>query len=91
MGRLPEGAAELAAEVRAAEPGRTRQVVDRERLDVPRVREVLRAQEVAGGGHERHGPCIARRAAGRRRAAVWQGSRVAISPKHRIRIEYCVP
>ena len=52
--RLAEGALELAAEVRAREPGGARQVVDVERLEVARVRQVLGAEQVAGGRDERH-------------------------------------
>jgi hypothetical protein len=44
--RLAERRAELAAEVGGREPGRARQVLDAERLGVPRVGEVLRAQEM---------------------------------------------
>ena len=57
--RLAERLAELAAEVRAREAGGARPVVDVERLEVARVGEVLRAQQVPGGRNEGHGPSIA--------------------------------
>ena len=52
--RLAEGALELAAEVRARQPGGARQVVDVERLEVAGVGEVLGAEQVTGGRDERH-------------------------------------
>jgi hypothetical protein len=52
MRGFAERAAELAAEVRAREPGRVSHVVHGEALEVARVREVAGAQEVARGRHE---------------------------------------
>ena len=54
MRRLAEGAPELAAEVRAREPGGAGEVVDLERLEVARVGQVLGAQQMAGGRDEEH-------------------------------------
>ena len=52
--RLAERAPELAAEMRAREPGRAGQVVHVERLEVPRVGQVLGAQKVASRRNEGH-------------------------------------
>ena len=49
-----EGPAELTAEVGAREPRHPRQIVDVEPLGVPRVSEVLRSEEMPGGGDESH-------------------------------------
>jgi hypothetical protein len=46
MWRLTEGAPELAAEMRARQPGRRGQVVHAKRLEVPGVGQILRAEEV---------------------------------------------
>jgi hypothetical protein len=54
MRGLPEGAAELTAEVRAREPGSPRQIIDAERLREARVGEVARA--TGGGPAERRPP-----------------------------------
>ena len=54
MRRLAEGAAELAAEVRAREAGSAGEVVDVERLDVPGVGEIPGPQEVARSWNEGH-------------------------------------
>src|SRR4051794_9953403 len=61
--RLPVRALELADEVRAREAGGARHVIDAHRLEVARVGEVLRAEEVAGGRDEGHAPIIAAAAA----------------------------
>ena len=49
MRRVAERAPELTAEVSAREAGGARQVTDVERLEVPGVGQVLRAQEMTGG------------------------------------------
>jgi hypothetical protein len=62
VGRLAEGAAELAAEVGAREARGAGQVIHVERLEVPGVGQVLGAQEVAGGGDEGHARSVLRAA-----------------------------
>ena len=52
--RLAEGAPELAAEVGAREAGGAGHVLDAERLGVAGVGQVPGAQQMAGGGDERH-------------------------------------
>jgi peptidyl-prolyl cis-trans isomerase B (cyclophilin B) len=52
--RLPEGAPKLTAEVRSREPRGAGEIVNQQRLEVARVGEVLRSQEVAGRRDERH-------------------------------------
>ena len=44
--------------MRARQPGGAREVVDVERLEVARVREILGAEQVTGGRNERHRPSI---------------------------------
>ena len=58
--RLAERAPELAAEVRAREARRAREVVDVERLEVAGVGEVLGAQQMACGRYEGHDPTLSR-------------------------------
>jgi hypothetical protein len=58
--RLAEGAAELAAEVRAREAGGAGHVVDAERLGVPGVGQVLGAQKMASGRDEGHAGEVSR-------------------------------
>jgi hypothetical protein len=50
----PEGAPELPAEVEAREAGGAREIVHAQPLEVARVGEVLRAQQVPGGWDESH-------------------------------------
>jgi hypothetical protein len=54
VGRFPERAPELAAEVRPREAGGAGEVVDVERLGVAGVRQVLGAEQVPGGRDEGH-------------------------------------
>ena len=54
--RFAEGAAELAAEMRREKDARRARGRDVERLQVARVREILRAQQVTGGWDEGHAP-----------------------------------
>jgi hypothetical protein len=56
---LAEGAAELAAEVSTREAGRTREVVHVQRLEVPRIGEILGAKQVTSGRDKGHGASIA--------------------------------
>ena len=49
MGRLAKGPPKLGTEMGSGQTGLARQVADVERLGVPRVDEVLCAQQVAGG------------------------------------------
>ena len=49
-----EGPAKLTAEVRARQPRHARELVDIKPLGVPRVREVLSAEEMPGGRDETH-------------------------------------
>ena len=68
MRRLAERAPELAAEVEARQPGGPRQVVHLQWLEVARVGEVLRAQQVPCGRRERHALKYRQRLTGRGRA-----------------------
>jgi len=52
--RLAERSPELAAEVRARQARRAGQIIDVERLGVPRVGEILGAEEMAGWRNEDH-------------------------------------
>ena len=54
MRRLAERRSELPAEMRARETGGTGQIVDVERLRIPRVDEISGPQEVTLGGKECH-------------------------------------
>ena len=54
MRRIPEGAPELTAEVRSREPRGAGEIVNQQRLEVARVGEVLRSQEVAVSWDKRH-------------------------------------
>ena len=54
MGRLAEGTSKLAAEVGSRQAGRTREVIDGERLEVPGIREVLGVKEVTCRWREGH-------------------------------------
>ena len=52
--RFAERPAELAAEMSARQPRRAGEVVDVERLEVPRVGQVLGAEQMPVGGYEGH-------------------------------------
>jgi putative membrane protein len=54
MGRFAERSPELTAEMRSREPGGAGKIVHTERLDVARVGDVFRTEEVASGGNEGH-------------------------------------
>ena len=71
MRRLPEGSAELAAEVRGGEVGGLGQRGDVERLAVTGVREVLGAEQVPDGVRGLHDPKYCGRP--ERRASVRSG------------------
>ena len=85
MRRLAEGAAELAAEVRAREAGGAGEVVDVERLEVPGVGEVLGAQQVPGGRDEGSiAPSIAPGCARRQRYRRAQEGRASAGEEQRV-------